>query len=153
MTRVFDKLQLKDRQEIVVLNAPASFEPELAGLEGVAVRRDLQGVKEIHFSLAFVTTQGELDAAVKAITDRALGDAVVWFAYPKGTSKRYTSTINRDTGWDGLGAAGFEGVRMVAIDEDWSAVRFRRAEFITSMKRDASRAMSRAGKARTTKGG
>ena len=34
-----------------------------------------------------------------------------------------------------MGKAGFEGVRMVAIDEDWSAVRFRRVEFIKTMTR------------------
>lgn len=146
MKGVFDKLQLKDQKEIVVLNAPKSFEPELARLKGVDVRRSVQGVKEIQFSLAFVTTQAEVDANVKSVAERAKGDAVVWFAYPKGSSRRYTSTINRDSGWDSLGKAGFEAVRMIAIDEDWSAVRFRRAEFIKSMKRDAEWAMSAAGK-------
>jgi hypothetical protein len=34
-----------------------------------------------------------------------------------------------------MGEAGFEPVRMVAIDEDWSALRFRRAEFIKNMTR------------------
>ena len=129
MKGVFEKLQLKDQREIVVMNAPKTFEPELARLKGVTVLRSLQGVNEIQFSIAFVMTPPEVDAAVKGIAERAKGDAVVWFAYPKGSSKRYTSTINRDTGWDSLGTAGFEGVRMVAIDEDWSAVRFRRAKF------------------------
>ncbi len=40
---------------------------------------------------------------------------------------------------------------MVAIDEDWSALRFRRAEFIKTMKRDPSRAGSGQGKARVAK--
>ena len=151
MLTVFEKLQLKDQKEIVVLNAPKSFEPELGRLKGVTVRRDLEGVKEVEFAIAFVLTQSELDAAVKAIVARTKGDAVVWFAYPKGSSKRYTSTINRDTGWDSLGTAGFEGVRMVAIDEDWSAVRFRRAEFIKSMKRDPKWAMSKVGKSKATR--
>jgi hypothetical protein len=34
-----------------------------------------------------------------------------------------------------MGKAGFEPVRMVAIDEDWSALRFRRVEFIKTMNR------------------
>ena len=34
-----------------------------------------------------------------------------------------------------MGDAGFEPVRMVAIDEDWSALRFRRVEFIKTMNR------------------
>ena len=37
---------------------------------------------------------------------------------------------NCDSGWPVLGAAGFEPVRMVAIDADWSALRFRRVEHI-----------------------
>ena len=40
---------------------------------------------------------------------------------------------------------------MVAIDEDWSALRFRRAEFIKAMKRDPSRAGSETGRARVAK--
>jgi hypothetical protein len=40
---------------------------------------------------------------------------------------------------------------MVAIDEDWSAVRFRRVEFIKTMDRDVRGAMSKVGKARTTR--
>jgi hypothetical protein len=151
MATVFDKLQLKDRKEIVVLNAPKSFEPELARLKGVTVKRALTGVKDIDFALAFVMTQAELDAAIKSVTARARGDAGVWFAYPKGSSKRYTSTINRDNGWAKLGEAGFEGVRMIAIDEDWSALRFRRAAFIKTMKRDAAWAMSEEGKAKAGK--
>ena len=75
----------------------------------------------------------------------------MWFAYPKGSSKRYRCGINRDTGWAALGKAGFEGVRMVAIDEDWSAVRFRRAEFIKTMTRDKRWAMSKAGRKKASK--
>lgn len=130
----FAKLNLKDQAEIVVLNAPASFEPELKSLKGVAVRRDAKG-DDIDFSLAFVTTQKEVDTLGPQVAKKAKGDAVVWFAYPKGSSKKYKSQINRDNGWAVMGKAGFEPVRMVAIDEDWSALRFRRVEFIKTMNR------------------
>jgi len=132
---VFGKLNLKDQKEILVLNAPASFEPELADLEGVAILRDLKKIKTALFSLAFVTTQQEVDALAPVIARKAQGDAIVWFAYPKGTSKKYKSQINRDNGWNVLGREGFEPVRMVAIDEDWSAVRFRRVEFLKNLTR------------------
>jgi len=87
----------------------------------------------------------------KAIAKKAQGDAVVWFAYPKGSSKKYKSEINRDAGWQVLGDAGFEPVRMVAIDEDWSAVRFRRADFIKSLTRGKEHRMSAQGKARAAR--
>jgi hypothetical protein len=87
-----------------------------------------------------------VDAIAKTVARKAKGDAIVWFAYPKGTSKKYQCEFNRDTGWAALGAAGFEGVRMVAIDEDWSAVRFRRVEFIKNMTRDKKHAMTKHGR-------
>lgn len=151
MAATFEKLNLKNQSAIVVLNAPASFEPELAGLRGVTVLRSLKGTGDIAFSLAFVTKQEEVNMLAKAIGARAKGDAVVWFAYPKGTSKKYKCDINRDTGWGALGAAGFEPVRSVTIDEDWSAVRFRRIEFIKTMTRTAERRMTAEGKARAAK--
>ena len=40
-------------------------------------------------------------------------------------------------------AVGFEGVRRVAIDDDWSAIRFRRVEFIKKITRDPKRAMTK----------
>ena len=57
---------------------------------------------------------------------------MIWFAYPKGTSRRYTCEFNRDTGWNVIRGSGFESVRQVAIDEDWSALRFRRREYVKS---------------------
>ena len=80
------------------------------------------------------------------MTARAEGDALLWFAYPKGSSKRYTCDFNRDTGWTVLGEAGYEPVRQVAIDEDWSALRFRRVEYIKSFKREPKHAISDKGK-------
>ena len=148
MPSTFEKLNLKNQTTILVLNAPASFEPELAALHGVTVLRNLQPLDAIDFSLAFVTTQKEVDTLAKAIAKRAIGDAVVWFAYPKGTSRKYKSEINRDTGWQVLGQAGFEPVRAVAIDEDWSALRFRRVEFIKTMTRAKELRMTTQGKAR-----
>jgi hypothetical protein len=147
----FDKLNLKEHQQILVLNAPESFEPELKALRGVTVQRDLKSIEQIGFSLAFVTKQKEVDTLGKAICKKAAGDAVVWFAYPKGSSKNYKSEINRDSGWKILGDAGFEPVRMVAIDEDWSAVRFRRAEFIKTLTRGKEHRMSAQGKARAAR--
>jgi hypothetical protein len=128
MATVWEKLNLGNRQEIVVLHAPQSFEAELAQLAAPHLHRAVEDVAEIAFVLAFVTRQSEVDALAPQIIARAAGDAVVWFAYPKGTSKRFKCDFNRDTGWEKL--AGFDTVRAIAIDEDWTALRFRRVEFI-----------------------
>ena len=151
MSAVFSKLNLKDQRQIVIINAPPSFEGELAGLRGVKIVRDARTAKEISFALAFVTKQQEVDALAPVIGKKSEGDAIVWFAYPKKTSRNYKSELDREHGWKVLGDLGFEAVRMVAIDEDWSAVRFRRVEYIKVLTRDKSWAMSKAGKAKAGK--
>jgi len=112
------------------MNAPESFQPELARLPVLTIHHHIESVPEIGFMLAFVMRKSEVDALAGAVAKRAAGDATVWFAYPKGSSKKYTCDFNRDTGWGALKEAGFDTVRAVAIDEDWSALRFRRVEFI-----------------------
>ena len=149
MPSVFDKLNLRAQREIVVIDAPRSFEPQLAALDGVAVVRHVAKVRAVHFALAFATRQADLDKAAKALCAKADGDALLWFAYPKKSSKVYRCEFDRDSGWEVLGQAGFEPVRMIAIDADWSALRFRRVEYILSLTRDPARAGSPASKLRT----
>jgi len=132
MSEIFEKLNLTDQQEILVLHAPDSFLPELARLPVLTIYHHIESVAEIGFLLAFVTRKSEVDALAKAVAARTPGDAIVWFAYPKGSSKKYTCDFNRDTGWDALQAMGFDTVRAIAIDEDWTALRFRRVEYIQS---------------------
>ena len=149
MTPLFKKLNLKEQTEIVVINAPDSFEPELEGLSGIIIQRSLAAAKRVTFSLCFVTTQEEINQIVDQLVAKIEGDATIWFAYPKGSSKKYKSEINRDKGWEVLGQHGCEPVRQVAIDQDWSALRFRRVEFIKSMKRSQKMALSQQGKAKS----
>ena len=149
MSEVFKKLQLKEQKEIVVLNAPESFQSELEALDGIRILRDPDKAQQVEFALAFAITQEEVNQSIDAIASKAQGDALVWFAYPKASSKKYKCEFNRDSGWEALGQAGFEPVRQVAIDEDWSALRFRRVEFIKKMTRRKSFALTEQGKKKT----
>ena len=146
MSPLFKKLNLGTHSVIHVLNAPKSFEPELALLKGVTVKRSVSAPAT--FAMAFVITQSELVAASKKLAAACVGDAILWMVYPKGSSKKYRCEFNRDSGWPLLGAAGFEPVRMVAVDEDWSALRFRRGEHIKTLTRGREHRISTAGKKR-----
>jgi hypothetical protein len=149
MTPLFKKLNWKGESPLIVVNAPESFAPELEELQGVTILSAPEPNQPIHFALTFVTTQADLDHWSSTLTAQAEGDATLWFAYPKRSSTNYICEFNRDTGWHTLGAAGYEGVRQVAIDADWSALRFRRVEYIKALTRDPSRAGTTAGKERT----
>lgn len=137
LTPLFKKLNLTT-DEIVVFDAPDSFEAELKLLKGVKIVRNPSKPKAIKFAMAFAVTQAQLDRASKVLAAASEGDAVLWFAYPKGTSKLCACEFNRDSGWGVIRAAGFESVRQVAIDEDWSALRFRRLEFVKSSARNST---------------
>lgn len=130
MADIFKKLNLKDQTEIVVLHAPESFEAELGSLQNIVVHRKLKPQHALQFGLAFVTQEKVLDEVSAAMTKQAKGDALIWIAYPKKSSKKYHCEFNRDNEWRVLSEAGYETVRMVAIDEDWSALRFRKSEFV-----------------------
>src|SRR6185436_19778114 len=106
MPSVFEKLNLKQQPEILVVNAPSSFEPELTALKSVVVLRDPKKAKAVHFALVFAAKQAEVDALSQLLADKAEGDALLWFAYPKGASKRYKCEFNRDTGWNQIRSAG-----------------------------------------------
>lgn len=148
---VFHKLNWKGQPEILVLHAPESFEAEIAAIGAERVMRDVEEVKTTKFALAFVTKQAEVDVLAATLCSKLEGDAILWFAYPKSSSKRLRCDFNRDTGWGKIGEAGFEPVRQVAIDEDWSGLRFRRVAFIKNFQRDASRALTPEGKQRGMK--
>jgi hypothetical protein len=150
MTPLFKKMNFKEQEVIFAIQAPESFSVELKAMEKLAdIKTTLKGAKTIPFLLAFVTKQKEVDELAEQIGKLVKADEVIWFTYPKGTSKKYTCEFNRDTGWKVLGKLGFEPVRMVAIDEDWSALRFRKAEHIKTMTR--SFAMSYKGKEKVAK--
>lgn len=144
MSAVWKKLNLGNESKILVLNSPESFEPQIESLEDVTAHRSWRS-KGISFLLLFVTKQTEIEKAAQKIATHTTGDTILWVAYPKQKSKNYQCDFNRDSGWASFGKIGFEGVRQIAIDDDWSALRFRRVEFIKSMKRNPKRAISKTG--------
>lgn len=152
MSDVWKKLNLTRTSEIVVLEAPPSFEPALKSLSELRILRDLSNTSPLKFLLAFVTHRTEISRIAARLHLEAGGDPVVWFAYPKKSSKRFPCDFSRDSGWEPLGEVGFEAVRQIAIDEDWSALRFRRVEHIGKMTRDPGRTLTAKGRQKVSKG-
>jgi hypothetical protein len=147
ITPVFKKLNFKDQSAILIQNAPDSFKSEVKAISVLAAVSTAAKSKH-DFLLFFVSTLKEINTAVKVI-EKNKTDAVIWFAYPKQSSKKHTCEFNRDTGWQVLGDIGLEPVRQVAIDEDWSALRFKKPEQIKKMIRRESMTLTKAGKEKT----
>ena len=124
------KLQLKPGQRLLLQNVPADARAMLADALG-----DLT-----------LVDAGKADAVVLYVNDlaetkklspkafKAVGQGgLVWIAYPKGTSGVKTD-VNRDKLWQALEPTGWRPVRQVAIDDTWSALRFRPEAEVGSSK-------------------
>jgi hypothetical protein len=75
--------------------------------------------------VAFARNQAELSSVAAPAVEAARQDRLAWIAYPK--AGKLGTDLNRDVLAALLTARGVQPVRQVAIDETWSALRFRPA--------------------------
>ncbi|MBI2953530.1 MAG: hypothetical protein HYY30_04395 [Chloroflexi bacterium] len=127
------KLLIKPGQRIVIVNAPPGYLDGLGPLpEGVAPADEPDGTFD--FVQLFVKNVAELDRLAPTAIGVARRDALLWICYPKRSS-RVVTDITRDVGWDSVKKAGLEPVSMVAIDDTWSALRFRPADLVVRSRK------------------
>jgi hypothetical protein len=72
--------------------------------------------------IIFTTSRADLAAKLDGALGRYKKGGLLWIAYPKLSSK-LAGDLNRN--WLMTAINGFEPVTNVAIDEDWTALRFR----------------------------
>lgn len=72
-------------------------------------------------AIVFAEDSGSLREILEAHKDHLATPAILWVAYPKANR----IDINRDTLWPILGEYGLRPITQVAIDDVWSALRFR----------------------------
>jgi hypothetical protein len=133
MKPLLERLNYKGNDRIAVLNSEESFTAALLMECGeLTIDREIDPRFPYSFILTFVRNQAEVEAFTPIALHNLLCDGVLWFCYPKKSSKLFHSDIDRDHGWQRLNDAGFHGIRVVSIDNDWSAMRFRNLKFIKS---------------------
>lgn len=151
MEALFKKLNFKEQRKVLFAAAPESMAEAIAWMRSRAeVLIDDSTATDCDFAMGFATTQAGLDALSQQLAAAVPGDGIIWICYPKGSSKKYKCEFNRDTGWTVLGTLGFEPVRQVAVDDDWSALRFRRVSYIKTLTRSKDMSLTEEAKRRTT---
>jgi len=136
MDAVFTKLNYKQGQTMYVLNSPDIFEDLLKTVPAeIPVIKDVNQNQPIDFIVIFGTQQIEFIKLAKTVTPLLNGDAIYWLAYPKASSKKYTCDFNRDSSWTIMEPYNMLPVRQISIDDDWSALRFRKPEYIKNITR------------------
>jgi hypothetical protein len=133
MKKLTEKLNYKGQDRIAVINAEESFHSLLSGeLGDVKIDTEIDPRFPYDFIIIFIKSIIDIEHFTPIALHNLLADGVLWYCYPKKTSKKYKTDIDRDHGWETLADFGFHGIRMVAIDEDWSAMRFRNIKYIKS---------------------
>ena len=133
---VIKKLQFKDQgQSVLIINAPKAYDEVIALFEG-EVHQQAKAADVYDFVQVFGTSNEELKTMASHAESSVKDDGLFWLCYPKKSSKAYKSDCSRETVMVLLGDKGFEPVRQIAIDEDWSALRFRKPDKIKTMKRN-----------------
>jgi hypothetical protein len=107
------KLNLKDGTKVRVVGKPAGVD-----FDDVAMT---SGKGDAVF--VFVKTLAEVDAKCGPVVEAAKEDRIAWIAYPK--AGQLATDLNRDVLWKHLLKRGIQGIRQIAIDDVWSAMRFR----------------------------
>jgi hypothetical protein len=133
MKSLLDKLNYKGQKRISIINAEETFIHSIfSELKDVIIDQKIDPRYPYQFIIIFAKSVSEVEMLAPMTLHNLMADGVLWFCYPKKTSKKYSSDIDRDHGWKTLNDAGLHGIRMVAIDEDWSALRFRNVKYIKS---------------------
>ncbi|OGO38306.1 MAG: hypothetical protein A2W35_18790 [Chloroflexi bacterium RBG_16_57_11] len=125
-TGLIKKLRLAAGQKALVLNAPAGYLQSLGELPaGITLSTQAEGTFD--FVQLFVKDQAELERFGPGAFQAVKYDGLFWLCYPKQTGK-IKSDLNRDILWKLVEPSGFSPVMQIAIDETWSALRFRPTE-------------------------
>jgi hypothetical protein len=114
---VAEKLLIKPGTRVWISNSERRtlIEPLPAGV-GVADR-----LADASVAVVFADDAASLRAILADHEDEVRAAAVVWVAYPKANR----TDVNRDTIWPIMVEHGMRPIGQVAVDEVWSALRFR----------------------------
>ena len=120
---VAQKLLIKEGRTLLLVNPPKGYKSLLGELpKGVRlVKAPAQPVDVIQ---VFVANRAELEEQLPKLKAALAPNGLLWVTYHKGTSKTKTD-IHRDSINAYARSIGLEGIAMISIDEDWSALRLK----------------------------
>ena len=117
MSGLGKKLLLKPGMKVALVGEPADQRPLYEGIEKVSAKADAVVV--------YASAAKDVPALLSRARKHLGADARLWIAYPK--AKKLGTDLNRDSLWKLMEPEGFEGVRLVSLDDTWSAMMFRKA--------------------------
>jgi hypothetical protein len=120
---VAQKLLIKPGQKVLLVNQPKGYKALLGEIpKDVTVLKEAGGAADL--IQVFVASRKELEGQLPRLKPLLAPKGLLWVTYHKGTSKQ-KSDINRDSIAAYALTIGLQAVAMIAVDEDWSALRLK----------------------------
>ena len=120
---IAQKLLIKEGYKVLFVNPPRGYKTLLGPLprNAAVLKAPTEAADVIQLSVA---NRKELEAQLPELKSALVPKGALWVTYYKGTSKTKTD-INRDTIVEYARTLGLEGVAMISVDDDWSALRLK----------------------------
>ena len=122
-TPLTKKLGIKTGFKILLINEPAHYLTLLSELpEDVDFKKN--AVKSsLDFIHWFCKTKSDLKKHIDRLKNALKADGMLWISWPKGSSSIETD-LNRDEIRTFVLESGLVDIKVAAIDEDWSGLKF-----------------------------
>ena len=120
---VAEKLQMKSGRKVLIINQPDNYSKILGKLPTDASVVSVSA-KDIDVVQLFVESRKQLEKELPKLKSKVAEKGMIWVTYPKGTSSK-KGDINRDSIAEYALTLGLEGVAIVSVDDDWSALRLK----------------------------
>ena len=131
MKKLLEKLNYKDQQRIALLNADNKFSIRFAAtLKNITIDTEIDPRFPYSFIMIFVKNTAEVDQVAYAVIHNLSDDGILWFCFPRKTSKKLTTDLSKDFGWKLLNDSGFYKRRLITVNTDWSALSFKHEKHI-----------------------
>jgi len=127
MDELLKKLQYKNQTSCLILDLPKNMH----AIKDLFPVKITESEKDTHdFIMIFAFSIRDATEKISRVISKLEDDQLLWFCYPKKSATHYKSNLNREVSWELFEEYGFRPVRQIAIDNDWSALRFRDKKYV-----------------------
>jgi len=120
---IAQKMFIKPDSKLLLVSPPDGYLAQLGELPQGTILLD-DASSPVGIIQVFVSNRAELEQQLPRLKELMAPEGMLWVTYYKGTSKVKTD-IHRDTINTYAHSIGLQGVAIISIDEDWSALRMK----------------------------
>jgi hypothetical protein len=120
---IAQKLFIKPNSKFLLVDPPDGYLTQMGEIPPGAILLSDSSCS-VEAIQVFISNRLELETLLPQLKELLRPKGMIWVTYHKGTSKIKTD-VNRDTINTYAHSIGLEGVAMISIDDDWSALRLK----------------------------